>query len=215
MKTKETYNSFMSMKGKPMETLEARQRILAAAQDEFLLRGYSGAGMDRIAASLGMSKRTLYQAFPSKEALFRETMDSFVSDTIGIVDCLVKDASVDFEEKLRRLMETVGSQLTRISSPLLEDVRTRFPDIWRKVLAMRASVIDEYWGRLISEGRRKGIFRKDVDHRLVALMLVNSVQGIMTPEVLAEQDFSAAGAFEGIMRVLTEGIVVSEKRSRR
>ncbi len=67
----------------------------------------------------------------------------------------------------------------------------------------------------MSEGQRQGVFRKDVDHRLVVLMLVNSVQGIMTPEVLAEQNFSAVAAFSGIMQVLMQGIVASEKRSRR
>ncbi len=46
-------------------------------------------------------------------------------------------------------------------------------------------------------------------------MLLNAIQGIMTPEVLAEQDFSAAAAFTGIMQVLMQGIVASEKRSRR
>lgn len=198
-----------------METEDTRLRILQGAREDFLGQGYSGASMDRIASSLGMSKRTIYQFFPSKEALFREVMDSFVESTLELVGGLVKDESLDFEEKLQGLMETAGSQLTRICQPLVEDMRTRFPDIWQKVRAMRARVIDEYWGKLMSEGQRKGVFRKDVDHRLVVLMLVNSVQGIMTPEVLSEQDFSAGGAFEGIMRVLMEGIVANEKRSRR
>jgi AcrR family transcriptional regulator len=197
------------------EPVETRQRIREGARDEFLCHGYSGASMDRIASSLGMSKRTVYQVFPSKEALFREVMDSFIASTLTIVDGLVKDKSLDFEEKLQRLMEMVGTQLTRICQPLVEDMRVRFPDIWQKVHAMRARIIDEYWGKLMNEGQRKGVFRKDVDHRLVALMLLNAVQGIMTPEVLAEQDFSAAAAFAGIMRVLIQGIVVSEKRSRR
>jgi AcrR family transcriptional regulator len=195
------------------EPVETRQRIREGARDEFLRHGYSGASMDRIASSLGMSKRTVYQVFPSKEALFREVMDSFIASTLTIVDGLVKDKSLGFEEKIQRLMEMVGTQLTRICQPLVEDMRVLFPDIWQKVHAMRARIIDEYWGRLVREGRRKGVFRKDVDHRLVVLMLVSSMQGIMTPEVLAEQDFSAAGAFTGIMQVLMQGIVVSEKRS--
>ncbi len=117
---------------------QTRQRILEGARDEFLRHGYTGASMDRIASSLGMSKRTVYQVFPSKEALFREVMDSFIAATLEIVDGLIKDKSLDFEEKLQRLMEMVGTQLTRICQPLVMDMRVLFPDIWQEVHRMRA-----------------------------------------------------------------------------
>ena len=55
---------------KPVETTR-RKRLIDAAEHEFLRDGYHAATMDRIAARAGMSKKTLYQVFPAKEALFR------------------------------------------------------------------------------------------------------------------------------------------------
>ncbi len=152
MKTKNTKISLSSSTKGMMETDQTKRRILQGAKDEFLRQGYTGASMDRIASSLGMSKRTIYQVFPSKEALFREVMDSFIASTLELVGGLVNDGSLDFEEKLQRLMETVGSQLTRICQPLVADMRVRFPDIWKKVHAMRVRVIDEYWGEADERG---------------------------------------------------------------
>jgi TetR/AcrR family transcriptional regulator, regulator of autoinduction and epiphytic fitness len=47
-----------------------RAAIIAAAIDEFLAAGFDATSMDRIAARASVSKRTVYNHFPSKEALF-------------------------------------------------------------------------------------------------------------------------------------------------
>ncbi|HTR07684.1 MAG TPA: TetR/AcrR family transcriptional regulator [Paraburkholderia sp.] len=47
-----------------------RAAIVAAAIDEFLASGFEATSMDRIAARASVSKRTVYNHFPSKEALF-------------------------------------------------------------------------------------------------------------------------------------------------
>ena len=57
-----------------MPEAERRQRLLEAAACAFLRDGYAAASMDEVARAAGMSKRTLYQVFPSKAALFEETI---------------------------------------------------------------------------------------------------------------------------------------------
>ncbi|MBN3810921.1 TetR/AcrR family transcriptional regulator [Paraburkholderia sp. Ac-20347] len=47
-----------------------RAAVLEAAIEEFLAAGYDATSMDRIAARASVSKRTVYNHFPSKEALF-------------------------------------------------------------------------------------------------------------------------------------------------
>ena len=44
--------------------------IINAARETFLERGFDGASMDKIALSAGVSKRTVYNRFRSKEELF-------------------------------------------------------------------------------------------------------------------------------------------------
>ncbi|KVT51256.1 TetR/AcrR family transcriptional regulator [Burkholderia ubonensis] len=47
-----------------------RAAIIRAAIEEFLAAGYDATSMDRIAARADVSKRTVYNHFPSKDALF-------------------------------------------------------------------------------------------------------------------------------------------------
>lgn len=49
---------------------ERRQELIQAAEAVFLQQGFAAANMDHVARGAGMSKKTLYQLFPSKEALF-------------------------------------------------------------------------------------------------------------------------------------------------
>lgn len=49
---------------------DKRRAILDAAANAFLRDGFGLAGIDRIVEESGVSKRTLYAHFPSKEALF-------------------------------------------------------------------------------------------------------------------------------------------------
>lgn len=54
----------------PRLTDRKRAAILEAAAAEFRQAGYDATSMDRVAASAGVSKRTVYNHFPSKEVLF-------------------------------------------------------------------------------------------------------------------------------------------------
>ena len=52
-----------------------KERILAAASDEFAERGLAGARIDRIAAGAASNVRLIYAHFVSKENLFALTLD--------------------------------------------------------------------------------------------------------------------------------------------
>ncbi|MBV8861529.1 MAG: TetR/AcrR family transcriptional regulator [Mycobacterium sp.] len=54
----------------------ARQRILDAAAELFYREGINATGVERLAAQSSVSKRTLYQHFPSKTAVVEEYLRS-------------------------------------------------------------------------------------------------------------------------------------------
>jgi AcrR family transcriptional regulator len=54
-----------------IEKIDMNERILRTADRLFYLKGIRAIGVDTIAAEIGISKRTLYNHFPSKDALIQ------------------------------------------------------------------------------------------------------------------------------------------------
>ncbi|MGW8276401.1 TetR/AcrR family transcriptional regulator [Xanthomonas axonopodis] len=64
-----------SLPAKPQRlTDRKRNAIVEAAIAEFRQHGFEATSMDRVAATAGVSKRTVYNHFPSKDALFGEIL---------------------------------------------------------------------------------------------------------------------------------------------
>ncbi|MFO7192366.1 MULTISPECIES: TetR family transcriptional regulator [Thermocrispum] len=64
-----------------------RERLLAAAREEFAAHGIAGARVDRIAAAAGVNKERIYANFGSKEALFQAVVTQAMAehaDGIGL-----------------------------------------------------------------------------------------------------------------------------------
>src|ERR1700760_3697848 len=81
---------------------DRRKAILAIARDVFLTEGYAAASMSAIASRLGGSKGTLYNYFPSKEALFAEFMRN-ECEAEALAAHEVADNAPNIEEALRSL----------------------------------------------------------------------------------------------------------------
>lgn len=63
-----------------MTLADAKHRqILDAAIAEFHAHGFAGASMDRIAHAASVSKRTVYNHFPGKQALFEAILDEMAA----------------------------------------------------------------------------------------------------------------------------------------
>ncbi len=74
-------------RGRPpiISETERRERLLAAAEHVFVELGYVDASMDDIAGQAGMSKKTLYLFFETKEALFTALIATRLSELASSV----------------------------------------------------------------------------------------------------------------------------------
>ncbi|CAN1603650.1 TetR/AcrR family transcriptional regulator [Pseudomonas sp. B21-028] len=85
-------------------TERKRAAILQAAIAEFRSSGFEITSMDRIAATAGVSKRTVYNHFPSKEELFAEILNR-LWDSITAEQEMAYNPLEPLREQLRRLLQ--------------------------------------------------------------------------------------------------------------
>lgn len=102
-------------------TDQKRESIVMAAIAEFRDRGFEVTSMDRIAARAEVSKRTVYNHFPSKEELFAEILQRLWSCAPPSVnapyreDCTLRDQLRELLwQKMRTLNDSSFLDLARV-----------------------------------------------------------------------------------------------------
>src|SRR5271165_348035 len=89
--------------GRPPKDLagDVKGRILDAAQEVFLKRGFQSASIDEIAVMAPASKPTIYAHFPGKEALFSAVVARVINGLTNFRDYVPKGRTV--QDKLTSL----------------------------------------------------------------------------------------------------------------
>ncbi|MCW0922938.1 MULTISPECIES: TetR/AcrR family transcriptional regulator [Pseudomonas] len=81
-----------------------REAIIQAAIAEFRAHGFEITSMDKIAATAGVSKRTVYNHFPSKEELFAEILNQLWARIIA-EPSVSYDRERPLHEQLRLMLQ--------------------------------------------------------------------------------------------------------------
>lgn len=133
--TRQQFEGVATIDGEDPRVIRSRALILDAATSVFLAEGYTAATVDQVAQSAGVAKRTIYNLYADKAALFRATIlrsidiaDAFTSSLVDAVRSVV-DPVAELPHIGARLAEAV---LTRSVLPLrrllVMESRT-FPDL--------------------------------------------------------------------------------------
>lgn len=159
-------------------------RIVRQARAHFFSHGYSQCTMDELAAELGMSKKTLYVHFPSKEALMAAVIDDLGREIRGSADALLANRQLNFAEKLRGFAEGMVERLTTTNPRLLRDLQRFAPDLFRRVAEMREKNIPYVFGRFIEEGQIAGMVRTDVRTDFAVAFFLAAMNGLAQPATM-------------------------------
>lgn len=195
-----------------MTDTDAKAKIFDSAEDMFLQHGFSKVTMEEIAAGMGISKKTLYKYFPNKRELLRELMSARQCEFMDHIETIWKREDLDFIGKFRETLDFVGESSSRMNR--MQDIQRSAPDIWREIHDFKRQKIFDKVRRLFEAGFEDGVFRSDVDRDIVILVYTNAVESIVNPESLSELPCTAGQAFEAISKIIFEGILTEEGRSK-
>ncbi|HEY6953563.1 MAG TPA: TetR/AcrR family transcriptional regulator [Bacteroidota bacterium] len=194
-----------------MADLEDKQRIVEVASRQFMESGISKVTLDEVAAELGMSKKTMYKFFPSKEDLLKTIVHTMMNGVRARVEKVV-NSDKPFVEKAPELLAIIGHQISIMSKQFLFDLQRFTPQLWKEIDDFRRQRILTSVQKMFVQAQQEGVFRKDLDIELFILVFVSAVQGIVNPQTLAQHSFSAAGALRGIFTIIFEGAMTEEAR---
>ena len=188
-----------------------KDRITKKGREKFFSMGFSKVTMDEIALDLGISKKTLYKHFASKDDLLQAVMEWQMITVSGKFK-EIYNAPVDFLEKLHNLWSFVGGTMSQISKQFQDDLRRFRPDLWKRVNDFRREQIMANISKFFDEGIRLGFLRDDINRDILVLVYLSAVQGIINPDVLVNHPFTGEEAFKTIISVIFDGILTDQAR---
>jgi AcrR family transcriptional regulator len=170
--------------------------------------------MDDLADELGMSKKTLYAHFASKTAL----VEAMVLDKLARADAefaeILSRHRDDFCTALHELLAALQRHTGEIQPAFLRDIQREAPEIFALVQTRRQAIIERHFGRLLADGRKSGLVRRDVPTRFIIDILLSAVQGIVNPVKLAELNLTPKPAVAAILKVILEGALTPDGREK-
>jgi AcrR family transcriptional regulator len=168
--------------------------------------------MDDLAEELGMSKKTVYAHFPSKIALLEAMLLEKFRCVEEDLKAITLECSDDFASGLHRLLACVQRHTDEIRPPFVRDIQREAPGLFKLVQARRREVIQRSFSKLLGEGRRQGLIRKDIPVHLIIEILLGAVEAIVNPPRLAELELSVKSGITTIISVILEGALSPEGR---
>ncbi len=170
--------------------------------------------MDDIAAELGMSKKTLYAHFRSKAELLQAAVIDKQQAIEADLDRITSQSSSDFLAAIQQLLAKMQQHLGEIHPAFLRDIRREAPEIFESVEIRRRDLIHRYFSKILAQGRREGIIRKDIPIRLIIETWLGVVEAIMNPEKLTELNLTPEEGFSAVISVILKGLMTAEGRAK-
>jgi AcrR family transcriptional regulator len=186
---------------------ELRRRIVERAGVRFLRHGYSAFAMSALAADLGVSKKTLYVHFASKDVIIRTVIDKFATSIRAEAESILAQAGPTFVEKLRSFAEHMITRLGRFPPAVLSDLQRMAPQLYRHLQRVRRGNIAHIFSRFIEAGHRAGVVRTGISSEFAGEFFVYAMQGMLGGETLQRMNLTTAGAFEGAIRIFFGGLL--------
>lgn len=182
-------------------------RIIRGADDFVMREGIYRMTMDRLAAHLRMSKKTIYSVFQSKDEIIQAVLHRALGDIEERLRLIREDPDTSTGVKLRKTRDAVIKRISRVGLRLLHDLFHAFPEIWRELDTHRTRILTKHFSELLREGAERGDIRGDVPVDRTVTVIVKAISNVGRPGVLIDQPYAAEEFVTTFFSLLFTGVL--------
>src|SRR5436190_7158698 len=183
------------------------EAILRAAIKVFARSGFFNAKVADVARQAGVADGTVYLYFKNKDdilvSIFNHVTEQALTHARNILGALEDPA-----EKLRLLVEGHLDMYAR-DRDLAIVFQVELRSSTKFMEQFSATKVTEYLdliGGVIAEGQQHGVFRKDLNTKIVAKILFGALDEMVTNWVLTHKRYSLVSTAEPVLDVFLNGV---------
>lgn len=165
--------------------------------------------VDEVAAEAGISKKTLYQYFSSKDEMIRLYFEEIItSDQESALS--VMDNKQDLFEKIYAMVHS--NHRYRIPLQILDEAKQFYPDEWTKIEALKQFKLDMFQ-QLLEEAAKEGILRENVHFGILSSILERISSMFLDTDFLLENGLKSTQAIDEALNIIIHGIVKTDDKT--
>lgn len=191
---------------------ETKDKIHDTALNLFTRFGFKRVTMEDLSKQMAISKKTIYKFFLSKDQLLESIIEWKKNYVQGKVDSILEDNSLDFKEKLNRILKFVTKEISHMHVEFLQELQYHRPELWEKMQEFKKESIFKFFKKMVRQGIDSGYFREDIDDTVFTTMYYQTVLNIMTPQFLSTVSYTSEEIYRMIIKVYFHGLIKEEKR---
>ncbi|HWR42031.1 TetR/AcrR family transcriptional regulator [Sporomusa sp.] len=180
-----------------------KEQILFAAAQEMNERGIKFT-IDSVAARLGISKKTIYQYYPSKDVLISSIIDAALAD-VEQQRFQAMHNNADFVSKLTTIVTLEPKLFGKINYWVLDDIKRSRPDEWERITRFRQAKTHVI-ARILEEGIASGHVRP-INARVAAQMLLSTCADFLDYRFLDENNLTFTDALKALNDIFQFGVL--------
>lgn len=203
------------MCAKVVDKKEKKDQIVEAAIREFARKGLSRTTINDIANAAGIGKGTVYEYFSNKEEIVHETFRFFMHSLEPDFQAILI-SKVPAKEKLRQILDSFSYF---INSQYHNELMELMFEFWSEAIKDKGSkglmfeemtkfyqVYREIFADIIIEGMGDGSFRKDINPRSTAAMIMGTLDGLMVQWILEQETLDFQDILKNVTITVLNGI---------
>jgi TetR/AcrR family transcriptional regulator, fatty acid metabolism regulator protein len=190
-------------------TVDKRNAILRAATRVFAGNGYFNSKVADIARAADVADGTVYLYFKSKEEILHSIFDQNMSEAIAAARQLIQHVN-DPREKLRRIA-LLHLQRLGADRDLAVVFQVELRGSTKFMEEFSAAGFAEYLRvlrQIFEEGQRAGVFRKDLNAKVVSKILFGALDEMATNWIISKRNYQLEPMANVVMDVFLTGVSV-------
>ncbi len=166
--------------------MEIRQRIISACRQLAYSKGFRNITVDEIAQNAGVSKRTVYRRFQSKDEILEATIDDFLQDVGGESEQLLNSGQ-DIQIIIYKIINyVIAGRKSIMSQRVMEDLNQYYPHLWQKINDFRMERIKT----MIAMAESQGAFNSQINPLILSTIISVSIEEVVNPEFIIKNNLN-------------------------
>ncbi|TYB30623.1 MAG: TetR/AcrR family transcriptional regulator [Candidatus Mcinerneyibacterium aminivorans] len=188
-----------------------RVKIIEASQYLFMRYSISKVTVKEIADHAGVSKKTIYNYFDSKNELQKEAILSFLKTVTGKVNSISQNDNLDFFGKIERWINFASRFLFDLNEVFIEDVQKNHPDIWKIIEHHRKNNILKLFSSIINCGKKEGYVKEDIDEDFISELFYQNIKIVTDADFIYKSNYSIKKNVVQFVEIFFNGLLKDKK----